>query len=216
MRICICIPTRGNAPRGFMYDLLQLVMYSMNTLGPDVELDPLFGESTYIHCNRNELVEAALERGAAYVLFLDDDMRFPPNALVQLLERRQALIGANYPTRKLPPDLVAVKHIGFDPAHPMERLDTLETGRDAVECDALGFGCVLIDTAVFRRVEFPWFENYRDKVRELWVGEDVDFCIKAKAAGIQPMVDEALSQQVAHIGSFEYKVAHAQAIKDVK
>lgn len=215
MKICLCIPTRGNAPRGFMYDLLQLVMFSTAALGPDVTIDPMFGESTYIHCGRNELAEEALKRGAAYTLWLDDDMRFPPDALVRLLERRLPLIGANYPTRHLPPESVAIKHTGFDKAHPMERLEIGENGREAVDVDALGFGCVLIDTAVFRRIPFPWFENYRDRDRSIWVGEDVDFCLKAKAAGIQPMCDEALSQTVAHIGSFEYKLDHARAIKDV-
>ena len=79
----------------------------------------------------------------------------------------------------------------------------------------MGFGCVLVKSEVALEVGYPWFETKDPKEgrESMRVGEDVDFCIKAKAAGFDVFVDHGLSQEVRHIGQFDYSVAHAVAIE---
>ncbi len=54
-----------------------------------------------------------------------------------------------------------------------------------IECDAVGFGCVLIERRVFETIEYPWFEADP----ETGGAEDFDFCEKAKRAGFQVFAD---------------------------
>ena len=87
-----------------------------------------------------------------------------------------------------------------------------DTGLERVE--AIGFGVCLTRADVLWDVGFPWFETRRDEKLGVNVGEDVDFCIKARAAGHDVFVDHGLSHEVRHIGSMEYSVAHAVAFQE--
>ena len=57
--------------------------------------------------------------------------------------------------------------------------------RDALlECDAVGFGCVMIRRDVFEKMAEPRFERDEDGT-----GEDFLFCLKAKEAGFPIYAD---------------------------
>jgi len=43
----------------------------------------------------------------------------------------------------------------------------------------------------------------------------VDFCLKAKKAGLEIWVDHDLSKECAHIGRLEYKLEMIEAVKDM-
>ena len=163
--------------------------------------------------NRNDLMRLALESEADYTLWLDDDMRFPRDTLIQLLERNVPIVGANYCTRRMPPAPIAIKHIDMEKGST--RLQTREEDTHLERVDAVGFGVVLVKSKVALAVGYPWFETKDPEGgEELRVGEDVDFCMKAKAAGFDVFVDHGLSQEVRHIGQFDYSVAHAVAIEE--
>jgi hypothetical protein len=155
----------------------------------------------------------ALEGRADYTLWLDDDMRFPRDSLIRLLQRNVDIVGANYCTRRMPPAPIAIKKI--DQVNGSTRLQTREEDTHLERVDALGFGVVLVKSKVALKVGYPWFETSDPKEggEAARVGEDVDFCIKAKAAGFDVFVDHGLSQEVRHIGQFDYSVAHAVAIE---
>ena len=65
---------------------------------------------TLIADQRMKLARMALEGGADYLLFLDSDMRFPANAVRQLLKHDKHIVAANYATRRLPVKTVAFKN----------------------------------------------------------------------------------------------------------
>jgi hypothetical protein len=62
-----------------------------------------------------------------------------------------------------------------------------------IEVDAVGLGCCLIRTDVFKHVPRPWFEWTLGRVGiKLGVSEDFDFCERVKAKGYHVIVDTGL------------------------
>lgn len=209
-RVAICVPTKGRNPWGFTHDLAQLMcctgvaMVSSGIM--DIAL--LFSQGTYIADNREDLTLAALEGNPTHLLWLDDDMRFPQDLLIRLLKRNKPVVGVNYATRKTPCVPVAIKRMYERDDKPISRL---QPGSGLEEVEAIGFGAVLIRADVFKAICRPWFENYRDSETGGHVGEDVDFCIKARAKGFEILVDHDLSEEIKHVGEFEFSLAHAEA-----
>jgi len=207
--IGILLPSRGVTNMRFAWDLANLMGASTASLVNEgnVELFVSMQEGTYIHTNRCDLVEEALKEGCTHTLWLDDDMRFPNTALVHLLSRDKDIVGANY-VRKggvcVPTAVKRIAQIGVEGEGCITHPDS--TGLE--EVDAVGFGCVMVKAKIFNDVEFPWFECYRDRDGDRWVGEDVSFCMKAKEKGYQTWVDHDLSHEVAHVGSWEYRNEH--------
>lgn len=210
-KIAILIPSRGNNPAMFTYDLAALVAYSTACLVHNdiADITLTIQEGTYVHVNRNDLMGTALRAEADYTFWLDDDMRFPRDALLRLLQHNVPLVGANCSTRIMPLRPTAIKSIERG-----EFLQTREEDTGLERVEALGFGCVLVMSKVAWAVGYPWFESKDGQDEGKRVGEDVDFCIKAKAAGFDVLIDHGLSQEVRHIGQIEYSVAHAVAYEE--
>lgn len=104
---------------------------------------------------RNRLLEAALDQGCAFVLFLDDDVLFPDVLALRLWTQMQlhpeaAAISAVYPTK-------------FQPSEPLLYAD-LGNGAfwdwslgELVPIHSAGAGCVLVRLDAVRALEPPWF-----------------------------------------------------------
>ena len=75
-------------------------------------------------------------------------------------------------------------------------------------------GVMMVKREVFEKVEQPWFAIPYSTTGGHYIGEDVFFCRKAREAGYEILVDHALSQEVKHIGTFEYSLQGAWAVKD--
>lgn len=215
--IAICVPTRGLQQPLFVGDLFNLTMCTQAALKGDDTFGLLQKAGTYIDSNRNDLVAAALDHDPTHILFVDDDMRFPPEALLRLLIHNVPIVGINYVTRGLEAIYVAIEQSGRNKeGKPAKRFATLAADTGLGECMGIGFGFVLIQRKVFdvlngRGFKHRWFLKYYDKESDTDVGEDIDFCDKARAAGFKIMVDHDLSKDCAHIGSFEYRLQHAWA-----
>lgn len=208
-RIAVAVPSHSVVPLGFAYDLANLAGFTASIVPDDTMLSLLTNEGTYVHRMRQELLERSLGFDADWLLWLDSDMRFPKDALVRLLAHREAIVGVNYATRKLPVGFTALKREG-------EWLATRESSAGLEEVESLGFGCVLMD---LRRVvpalgEPPWFRNDFEptpdgKLRP--VGEDFFFCRRAREGGLRLFVDHDLSKLCAHVGTFDFRPGHAEA-----
>jgi GT2 family glycosyltransferase len=139
---------------------------------------------------RERLAEHALEFGADYLLFIDDDMICPSDLFERLYKHQKDIVGALAFTRYAPHKPVIFNLTeGYDKVEKKEYFistiyynypkDTL------VECDAVGFGAVLINCKVFKEMKQPWF------VMNTGAGEDVQFCFDAKKAGFKVYMDTA-------------------------
>lgn len=214
--VAISIACMDTVEAGFSYDLAKLACYSgVHLVAPNIatiRIDQL--SSSILASSRNDLAAEALRAGATHMLCIDSDMRFPKDALVRLLKHRKGIVGINYSTRKVPPGYVAFKTKGMR-NEDHRKLATLPTSTGLEEVDAIGFGLVLIDLNVFRGLAYPAFEVRYDRDPKMWVGEDVDFCEKARANGHTIWVDHDLSKECAHIGRMEYRLEMIAATEDL-
>jgi len=215
--IAVAIPTHEMCPSTFAFDFAKLMAFSTLILGDKVRFVIHYVSGTYIHKARQQLIEEAQRDGADYLLWLDSDMRFPKDALIQLLNREKDLIGINYSTRNVPPRFVAIKQrtkfADGGVLVPGEVCPTWEDSAGVEEVDAIGFGLVLMRMSIIDKMprDKPFFfYEWSPETGQLHVGEDVWFCAMAKDAGHQIFIDHDLSHQCAHTGSLEYKLEHAQ------
>ena len=104
---------------------------------------------------RNKMVDYALEHDFSHILWLDTDMVHPAGTLMRLLSHGVNIVGGLYCMArdrfvpcafKLTPD--------FKYGVVWYRI-----GDGIQEVDAIGTGCLLVDTNVFKVIPPPWF-NY--------------------------------------------------------
>lgn len=211
IKVVICIPTRGDCKSGFALDLARLVNVTARRR-PEIEIAFVTGTGTLIHDLRTKIASDALRADPHYLLWLDDDMRFPPDALISLLEHGRDIVGTNYTTRTLPPKPTAkvMAEDGINFWH----VPTLEGATGLVEVDACGFGCLLVRASVFAKLDQPWFSMPYSPAKQMHIGEDVFFCVNAAKAGFQTFVDQGLSRDLRHIGSFEYAWDHFDCLQE--
>jgi hypothetical protein len=161
---------------------------------------------------RERLVEYALKWEADYVLFYDDDMLFDKDLFLRLYLDQKPVVAALAFTARKPISPVIYKfyervdperkectqcrgmvNIGLDtcpldgahaaPRHVTDSIPVFDYQRDALmECDAVGSGVMLIETAVFRKLPKPWFHSPG-------IGEDIFFCYHCRRHGIPVYVD---------------------------
>ena len=130
---------------------------------------------------RNEAAKLALETESDFLFFYDDDVMFLPdtlNILIESMKREKALVMGgltmirSYPFRPMlfkytRKDTASVYHmIGYDDYKEHVKEDGI------LNCDALGFSCVLIDTSILKKLEPPYFVTGPQNT------EDVYFCHK--------------------------------------
>lgn len=213
MQLHICIPSFDLVCADFMMSLTNMVMYIFqNPLpgGEDLSIKITNRRGSLIVSSREEMVNSARLAGATHVMFLDSDMSFPEDALHRLFSRNEAFVAANYVQRSLPTRPNSISVLG-EPKHTEEDSTGIE------EVHSVGFGCCLIRMEVFDAMPQPWFDTYwftNEKNTRSFIGEDVYFCHKARHAGYKTYIDHDLSQNVTHIGVFEYTHAMADTSRE--
>lgn len=200
MKVAVCIPCQDQVSAGFSYDLARL-------FGSNSGLMIFQVKGTIIPMQRATLANAAMEAGATHCLWVDSDMRFPPDALRRLLQHNEPIVAANYPTRR-PPILPTAEHKEhgslFD--HPEA------TG--LIEVSHCGMGLMLVDTNVFRTIGEPYFALGFNPIEKAYVGEDFFFCKRAREKGHKILIDQDLSKEVRHIGEIEYESHHTNFTRE--
>jgi hypothetical protein len=155
---------------------------------------PDWGISAFIPGARNSLVKRALERGAEWVLFLDDDHVWTDDHLMQLLAHDEMIVGSLYFRRQPPFAPLAFSHMDDDGTYTAIDLSKLPA-EGLLKVHAVGTAGLLVRSEVFRAIEPPWFEW--GKVDNWEAGEDIIFCEKARDAGFDVYVD--LGSQLGHM-----------------
>jgi len=215
MKTMVAIPCMDTVQTEFADSLLKLRPVGM--------MMHAFMPCSLIYKSRNDLGQLAIREGADYVLWLDSDMVFPSDLLVDLMadikEGRDIVAGVCHMRRppfrpafykKLRQGLTADEN-------EWENYDDYPTdGPFTVE--ACGFACVLMRTSVLETV----IDRYNDLFAPLpGFGEDLSFCIRARGCGIDIWVDPKV--QVGHKAStivtkdtfdaFRRATAHAEGVQ---
>jgi len=153
-------------------------------------IDIFSNKSSIVAKARNNGVAMAQSAGVDYLLFIDSDMVFPRNALVRLLRHGKDIVGATY-AKRVPPFQALGTPLIPQPADATPEL---------LEMQRLPTGFLLIHMGVFQRLDTPYFRFTVDEPSRDIVGEDYDFCDRARALGIRIWCDALLSKEIGHIG----------------
>ena len=157
-----------------------------------------FMPCSLIYKSRNDLGQLAIREKADYVLWVDSDMIFPSDLLVDLIEDLKDgrdIVAAVCHMRRPPFRPVFYKKLrqGLTPAeNEWENYDDYPKDKP-FQVEACGFGCVLMRTSVLEAV----IGKYNDLFAPLpGFGEDLSFCIRARGCGFDIWVDPKV--QVGH------------------
>lgn len=195
-KVAILVPTRDTMYSQFSYSLSNLIKLS-TLMGIDTHL--FFDSSTILINQRESLIKQAFEVSADWVLWLDNDMMFPPTTLVRLLAHKQNIVGCNYMKRAYP-----FKSVAYTDTSDWENWIPIKYEDDLVDAEAMGMGCVLMKTDIFKKLNKPYFEYTYQPKSEDWGGEDFTLFKKLNKLGYEVKVDMNLSNEIHHIGTFAY------------
>lgn len=149
---------------------------------------------------REEAAKMALEHSMDYLFMIDDDMSCPDDLFERLWRHDVDIVAPLAFTRNYPHKAVLYKiEEGFDNVtqtpyfinhwihkYPRNKL---------VECDAVGFGAVLIKRKVLEDMKEPRFMSTNA------TGEDILFCHKARKLGFKVFMDTSTK-----LGHFSHPV----------
>jgi hypothetical protein len=194
--VSILVPTKDTVYSHFSYSLSNLMKVSTQ-MGVDTHL--FFDSSTILINQRENLIDNSIEMGTEWCLWLDSDMMFPPTTLLRLLSHKEDIVACNYMKRSFPS-----KSVAFTDTTDWESWVPLEHSNNLEVVEAVGMGCVLMRTNVFKQLTKPYFEyTYQSETRD-WIGEDFTLFKKLNDLGYKVKIDMNLSTQVYHIGTFAY------------
>ena len=180
--VAIGIPSGDMVHADFAMRLATLCM------NPGARCCLVNAKSSLVMLGRNQIVAAAQAAKATHLLFLDTDLVFPADTLIRLLAHDRDIVGGVYRQRVPPFHPLGVTFEGEHTfvTNGLRRMKIMPTG------------CLLIRMSVFDRLTKPFF-NTRVEGEKI-VGEDVDFCLRAAAAGFEIWCDGDLSREVGHMG----------------
>ena len=141
---------------------------------------------------RNLIIKEALKEKADYVFFIDDDVKVPPNALLELLDMNCDVAALSYPLKQ---DVYQEAILVDEGECGIRSLDksTLakKNNNKRIICGpfwAVTMGCTLIKASVLRKIGYPWFfENTTSDINNFT--EDVFFTQKCNENNIQIKVN---------------------------
>jgi len=195
--VCIVVPCQDQCASLFAYDMARLAAFTQLNR-PDIKLHFIMNKGTLIANQRHTLARLAVkDPSITHILWLDSDMRFPKESLLRLLAHGKPVVAADYARRRPPIWGVAFKDGG--------NLVITPGATGLIPVQHVGMGLMLTHRSVFEQIEAPWFAiGFNPRGDGHYIGEDVYFCKKLTEAGIEVLVDAALSQETAHLGEFAY------------
>jgi len=187
-RILIGGITAEYARRADFYDYYNAMIKPMNSIAT-------FAHGQSPAENRNIIIEQAFQSDVTHILFLDDDIAFQPNMLLELMKHDLDIVSGLMLKRNYPHVPLILWEAQPDGRCKHRPLFPGEKG--LIEVDATGLGCCLISMDVFRALEKPYI-----RLGELdgsgW-NDDIGFFKRVREAGFKIHCD--LDIKVGHIAS---------------
>ena len=154
---------------------------------------------------RNSICKWALENSITHLCFVDTDMEFPSNTVSRLLSLGKPVVGVASRKKMFPRTYTieidtpeGIRHIKHEeiPAEPFCKIDGYPI--------RVGTGVMMIDLEKVRHLSKPWFfmESFWNDEEIGYTGEDIYFCRKVWAAGLEVWCDPTIP--VGHIGDCKY------------
>lgn len=202
--VLVGIPSGGDWKPNFGMCLVNMVLASQARFPDGRSISRLSLQNTkgsILPKNRLEIVKRALQGQYSHILFLDDDMTFPPDVLLRLIKHGKAVIACNCPTKMLPSTSTARSKGSGTIGVPV----CSNTGSGIEKVWRVGTGVMLVETRVFKCIPQPWFPIEWNQELCDYTGEDWAFCQRLEEHNIPIYVDHALSREIGHVGSHEFR-----------
>jgi len=160
---------------------------------PDEPVQKVFARSAQISENRNAITKHALDAGADWVLYLDDDHILSGDVLLRLLATGKDVVSAHYVRRQPPFGTCAMGVELPSGAFMWKTLEPAETG--LVSVAAAGAGCLLVRRAALEALDPPYWTL--GQIHPSSWGDDLDFCRRLRRKGFEVFVD--LDNPIGHM-----------------
>lgn len=225
MKIALCIPAYGDTKARFTQSLANLLIHIHSVTLTDANgkvfkpvIEVFMVACSMLTQSRHKLVAEAVFWGADYMLWMDADHVFPPDALARLWSRNVPIVGCNYARRCTPTAPTASTYTDDGSKELVYTTEAKALANELEEVAHLGFGLCLIDMRVFDVLQAKAEEKGEDSFLPLFhfeaqgtsvIGEDVFFFNKLRDAGFKAYVDHGLSWEVGHIHEQVITNAHA-------
>lgn len=210
-RVLIAISTAETVAFEVMQSIYEL------EIPEDVETTLKIIHAYNIADGRNNLVNYMLANGYDYILFVDNDVILPKNALIDLYNMQWYIATGTYPRKEIKTITNDVQYTTLY-NHNERNLEVycptfmpvkcLEKGK-ITPVDCCGLGCTLIRRDLFSKIEQPYFffahegNPSSNNTDEYCIGEDMYFCRKVLRSGIQIWAHGSVL--CGHLGKFIYK-----------
>lgn len=205
-KVLFGVPLKGHTPPASYHDRMLMWKHLGNQEAQDFyeKKNPRYTFSLgcvgeiLVPFARETLAKTAISMGADYLMMVDDDMLCPPDLFYQLVKHDKDIVAALAFTRNPDHKPVIYQVIeGFDQitrqSYYMNTFVLNYPRNQLVECDAVGFGAVLIKTSVLKAMPTPLFMGISG------CGEDITFCYKAKKMGFGVFMDTSI--KLGHLGA---------------
>lgn len=199
VKVMVSIPNEGHAPCEAYTNRLEN-FFHLGALQERGKLagDPVRFEFLFLTLGRiftpiarNEAARFALDQGCDYLYMIDDDMTCPNDLFERLYAHDVDIIAPLAFTRNFPhhPVIYDIKE-GTDPVTRSayfinHHVDSYKKD-SLIQCDAVGFGSVLIKIGVLKNMSDPYFMASPN------TGEDISFCHYARKCGAKVFVDTSI------------------------
>lgn len=162
---------------GYVYSNHSQFWYRLGKHRPEDKFIFFTPPRMTIDTMRNTAAKVALENECDYLMFIDDDVLIPFDALDQLLAMQYDIAAGFTIIRGYPYDVMFFKEYKENGQRKLSYFNdyrdfTKENG--IVDCGAVGFSCVLIKCELMKKISLPLFITGSQHT------EDVYFCLKAR------------------------------------
>jgi len=182
-RILLATPSYENPDASYTYSVARSLK-ALNDAGFDADYLLLEG-NCHVDDARNVIVRHFRESTCRDLVFLDADVSWEPEALLQLCQHDLDVVGAIYPFRG-----------GAGQNMPMRLMDTRYPDKDGMlELEGLPTGFLKIRKAVFDKLEphVPWYWDKTERTPQFFTrdihadnqrwGGDIEFCKRWRDIG---------------------------------
>ena len=166
-------------------------------------LPTIYVADSLVYDARNELVNNAIKLKANYLLFIDSDMEFEPEAVQSLITRDVDICTGLYVERngEHRPTIYSDLDIRTKDHDAYKVNCTKEEIKPFFKVKGCGMGFCLIKTEVFKKI----IAKYGDCFQPVCgLGEDLSFCWKCEQLDIDIWCDSTFT--LGHIGEYVYTI----------
>lgn len=192
-KIMIAVPCMDQVPAPFAQSIAMI----RKPLEDDTAC--AFQMGSLIYTSRNNLALQAMKLEMDYVLWLDSDMVFPQDLLIDLKKKLDDndwdMVTGLYFRRVPPFTPVVFDKLEINEENICEWTDYKDYPAEPFKVGGCGFGCVLVKTDVLFEVQAKYGYMFNPIGN---MGEDLSFCCRARQCGYDIWCDP--SQICGHVG----------------